>query len=293
MSPRHSINFGIFSALASLLLLQIGCGSEDAARGHAAAIDRTTHGLTAAHLLSVNGSYGGCTDRSGNWSLAIADAAALDNAELSVTLNDTDCVLTLTSLHTSDGILSADPSMELGTGFQTDASSFGGATVSFYANAKLSSVSFAQDFVLSIIYSDDPRLATADNDANFAVRYASATAESVPAPDYTIDMDGIAVLTDAADIVVSSTGTATLTAGNVAGQRYVVVDASGLESYAEMEAAYDGAEDAELTSTIAAEKFDLDGEDLTSTKIRTMIIVNEQHGARSYQAFEITFNPAQ
>ena len=116
------------------------------------------------------------------------------------------------------GIIAATPAILLTTSYQATPSAFVG-TVDFYANAKLSAVTFAGNFVLTIPFSDDPKLATADNFARFSVVVATVTAAAVPAPDYTLDVNGLLVLTDIDDVVQSVSGTAGLTAGGVAGQQ--------------------------------------------------------------------------
>jgi hypothetical protein len=46
-----------------------------------------------------------------------------------------------------------------------------------------------------------------------------------------------------------------------------------------------------FTASIAAADFALVGDDLTTPQVRTLIVVNLSNGVRSYQVFEITFNP--
>lgn len=126
--------------------------------------------------------------------------------------------------------------------------------------------------------------------ANFSVREAMVSAQSVAAPDYTFDGSELAILTDVNDIVRSATGAVTLTAGQVAGQRYVLVDAGGLDTYAELDDQYVRHTSAMLTATVPAATFRLIGEDLTTAQVRTMIIANTSSGVRSYQSFETTFH---
>jgi hypothetical protein len=128
--------------------------------------------------------------------------------------------------------------------------------------------------------------------ANIEVEVSATTAESVPAPDYELSVAGIIVLTDAHNIVQSASGAVTLTAGTVTGQRYVVVEAAGLSTYAEMDGAYLAGADEAITAGIEAGRFALVGADLSIAQIRTLIIANISNGVRSYQSFEITFHPA-
>jgi hypothetical protein len=281
-------------ALAGLCIFQPACnGEDDVAEGSAEGINQTTQALTAGEVESVNGTFGaGCTDRSGAWSLEIAVGAVLDNPELSVVLNDVGCVLTMTELHTTAGIIAADPPIVLGNTYAVAASSFE-SPVEFYANARLSSVLFAEDFGLTVLYSDDPALANDSNTAAFGVVESTATAESVPAPDYSLSLGGITLVTDAADLVTEANGDATLTEGLIDGEGYVLVAGGDLDTYAELDAAYIGGSPEAVPATLsAALDFLLVGDDLSTPQVQTLIIANLVDGVRSYQAFTITFNPA-
>lgn len=289
-SPKYLGSIGI---LLGALLMQVGCAGEEAAFGRAIALDKTTQALISAELDSVNGTYGGsCRNRSGSWSIEISPGATLQNPALSVVLNDAACVLTMTSLNTDGGFAAAVPAITLTDSYSATASAFG-TPVEFYANAKLSAVTFANDFVLTLPFSDDPALAARDNYAAFSVVVATAAAESVDAPNFALDVAGLLVWTDVNDVVQSVTGTADLAAGSVTGQRYVVVNAAGLDTYAKLDAAYSAGTDAALTLAIPTGDFTLVGADLTgSTTVRTLIIANILDGVAAYQAFAITFHPA-
>lgn len=276
-------------AAIPLLTAFAGCIPDEDASGHAVVLDQTTQALTSGQIESVNGTYTTCTSRSGSWSIEIASGATLDHSPLSVVLNDTNCVLELTALRTTSGALTATPTITLATSYAGTASSFG-APIAFYANAKVSSLAFADDFVLTIPYSDDPSLGSDSNGADYAITEASATASSVPAPTYTFSASGLSVLVDANNIVDSATGNATLTAGSVTGQFYVMSTSSGLTSYADLDTAYVAGTKVAVTANIAASVFSLVGLDLTTAKVRTLIIANIADGVRSYQAFSITFN---
>jgi hypothetical protein len=117
----------------------------------------------------------------------------------------------------------------------------------------------------------------------------TATAASVPAPDYTLDLDDLVVLLDADSLVHSVTGAAHLIPGTVTAQRFVVTRATGLESYSQLDAAYLTGTAAPLADTIPGPAFDLVGSDLSKPKTRTLILTNSADGVRAYQAFEILF----
>lgn len=282
---------GVLGALGAVLVVSACQGGGDV-QGSVDVIDHRSEQLASGDLEAINGTYGaGCTNRSGAWSLGVALGAQLDNPELSVILNDDSCVLTLTELVTATETLEAVPAIALGTSYKGSPSAFNDP-VDFYGNAKLGSVSFAADFVLTVLYSDDPSLATDDSTADFEVVESSAAEGSVLAPDYTIDLSGLDVIVDSDQVVVSATGSVALTAGAVTGQRYVVADATGLDTFAELDAAYIAGTDAALTSTLPAADFTLVGEDLSTPQKRTLIIANTANNVTAYQAFEITFHPA-
>jgi len=106
---------------------------------------------------------------------------------------------------------------------------------------------------------------------------------------------------DALDIVQSAAGTAILTAGFVTGQTYVVSLEPGLDTYAEIDAAYGTTPEplgasappaTPTTATLPVSAFALVQADLTTAPLRTLIVANDESGVRSYQVFAITFNPA-
>jgi hypothetical protein len=120
----------------------------------------------------------------------------------------------------------------------------------------------------------------------------AATANSVPAPDYALTVGGLALLVDANNIVQSATGTAELTPGLVTAQRYVVADAVGLHLYSEIDEAFVASADKAFTTSIPAVDFALVGADLTTSKVRTLILANLAADVPAYQSFEIIFHPA-
>lgn len=279
---------GALAALSYAILLQTGCTGSDSVQGSVELIDHTTQALLSGDFESVNGTYTGCVDRSGSWSLEVESGAILTNAPLSVVLNDADCVLSLTGIQTTSELKTPPADMVLTASYALTASAFD-IPIEFYANAMLDSVLFADDFTLTVLYSDDPELATGSDSADFVVQTASATATSVPAPSYTLTIN-LSVTTDAEDIVQAASGTADLTVGTGADE-YLVADASGLDTFAELDAAYLAGTPAVFNANVPAAAFGLVGEDLTATQIHTLILVNTVDGVNAYQAFAITFNP--
>jgi ice-binding like protein/Big-like domain-containing protein len=167
--PRQSFRKGGYRVRAPLiaaLLMHLACGGEELAHGRVAVVGRSAQSLTSATLESVNGSYGGgCVGRAdAAWSLEIQSDVLLDDEELSVIQGNTACVLTLTSLRTTGGVLTAVPPIVLSASFALNASTFG-VPLGFYAVASLDDPTFAGDFELTILYSDDAAVAGAINTA--------------------------------------------------------------------------------------------------------------------------------
>ncbi len=299
---RHIL--GAVSLLAGALLAPAACGDEtDVVQGSAVAFGTSSQALLAADLLSVNGKYTSCIDHADDdpWSLAIAGGAPLANAALVVVKDDTDCELTLVSLVTNiddvDETMGSTPSIPLGTDFAVAASSFD-VPIAFVANAALSSTDFAANFVLTILYSDDPATSGGNTGSSWVLVSGSASATSVDAPDYGVAID-LVITTNAEDVVQSATGDVDLTEGAVEGQTYVVVLGGGLVEYSAIDAAFVtalGALDVEplpaAPIAIPASDFALGALDLTASPVRTLIIANTVEGVRAYQTFQITFNPA-
>ncbi len=288
MKKSFCLNF----CLAPVALGMAACGAEirPPEVGVMVGVKGASAALTGAGLLSVNGSYGaGCKEREGDWSVAVATDATLDNPELSVVMNDADCVLTLTAIRTTSGLLPATPSIGLAADYASTPASFG-TPVLLYANAKLSNAEFSADFVIDLVFSDDPALPVASHSSSFAIASAAASESAVSAPNYTIDMTGISVQVDEANVVQTASGAAELTANSVTGQTVVMSSGSTLTTYAEIDAAYLAGTPASLTLALSASFFDLTGATLTGGLVRNLIIANELGGVRSYQVFKITFN---
>jgi hypothetical protein len=280
--------------LAGVVLLQSACVSDDAVHARAKLVDRTTQGLLDPDILSINGAYSGCIDRLGNWSQEVAAGAALSSPELSVIMNDVGCVLTLTELvRTGNVVVVADLPIVLDTTYELVASEFG-APVEFYGNARVSAIDYAADFVITFLYSDDSNFAVAMNTALVALADSSVSAQSVQAPEYTLNIVTLILTTDVDDLIVSVTGQVGLVAGAVTGQRYVLLDVDnlGAASYEDVDAAFIGGTDLSLPASIPAFDFQsLVGQNLAgmATEVRTLIISNTVDGVASYQVHTITF----
>jgi hypothetical protein len=123
---------------------------------------QTTQALTAGSVKAINGTYGaGCLARAGSWSVLVSGTDPLINPALSVVKNNIACSLTLTSI-VADQTYSGAPIIAMTTAYQGTASAFpSSGPVSFYANARLGSTSFASSFIVTLVVSGDVTAASA------------------------------------------------------------------------------------------------------------------------------------
>jgi hypothetical protein len=282
---------------ASMILLVIaagGCSSAEEVTPEIELLDRTTQALGVGVLEWVNGTYGaGCVTRSGAWSARISGSAGMDNPALSVIMNNTACVLTLTELVGTDTYL-ATPDIALGASYAGSASTFAidGEALAFYANAKLDSLAFASNFTLTIPFSDDPGAASGSTSATYAsVSSTGNQAQQVLAPDYAVGFGSLVLRTDVDQVVTTASGTVSLSLGSQAGEFYVVNTNASLGSdFADIDAAYAAGTPAAVAATIPAASFSLGG--TTLPEHRNIIILHASNGVKAYQVVTITFNVA-
>ena len=167
-----NVNVGrwLAACLAPVLaaVLFAGCSAElhvaDAVQASAEATADTGSALSSGSILWIDGTYGaGCTGRaSGHWSVRVSGMATMDYAALTVVQNNTPCVLTLTKIIADQTYVAASGIAMTGS-YQGTATSFtpsGGGGISLYANAYLSTTTFASSFVVQVLYSDNPNLNT-------------------------------------------------------------------------------------------------------------------------------------
>lgn len=297
----------LFTNVVSSLLLTVpmlaGCG-EQTVRPTVSLVDRTTKALSLGTFLEVNGDYGaGCTNRSGSWSVGLGAFNNPTNPPLTVVKNDTSCTLSASSVRigavTSNSLYSPASSIQLGTLFASNGSAFAAAMgdpVAFYGNLRVTpDLSFNTDFVIDMVYSEDPSLVSASKLANYAVQSASASAGAVSPPDYSLDLTGLNLQVDANKIVQSASGSATLNDVSVSGQSYVAStnDLGATPSYAAVDAEFQAGMASAITGNnpmLAASLFSLGGANLSSGLLRTLIVASDVAGTRSYEVFRITFN---
>lgn len=159
-------------ALTALGLVLAGCAAivedESDTQGwdddteHVAGYGVFEAAISSSALRSANGVYGsGCVGGRANtaWSVVLSVGAPLDNTALSVTKLNTGCVLSLTSLRIgagASGLYTAQSPIALSASYPTNATLFSSPSDTFLGNAKLSAVSFATSFNLSVLTSADP-----------------------------------------------------------------------------------------------------------------------------------------
>jgi hypothetical protein len=279
----------------ALLAASSGCSAapgSETVTPTAEVIERSTHALTAGSLQWIDGTYAGCQGHvdASAWSLRVSGTAAMTSTALTVTKNDLACQLTVTALQ-ADTLYGTSSPMTMTAAYQTPASAFasGAGPTAFYANAKLSAVSFASNFTVTILYSDNLQSATPSNTATYAQVSSGGDQATVASPDYSADLSGIAVQADINALVTSATGTLNLTAGSNLGETYVIVQAAVGDTFASVDAAYLAAgTPTAMSSSIAAASLLATGDSLPAS--RTMIIAHMVNGVRAYQVIHMTFN---
>ena len=94
--------------------------------------------------------------------------------------------------------------------------------ISMYLNAHHPDLSFAGDFTIQMVYSDDPRLATGTKAATLRRCPERRFGGSVTPPDYTLALSNLGIEVDAGDVVLSVSGTGDLTDVMTTGQTYAI-----------------------------------------------------------------------
>lgn len=234
------------SALAVALLgMSIGAACDDNTKdswdliqGSANLIAVATPALTqVGSLLAIRGTYGtDCQYRStlGTWSLPLNGYGGVKEGErVAVVRGDSLCNLTLTGI-VAQGSSSVPqeyhvrPPFVLGTAYPPYASdcqllSFKAA---FFAMARLRSLNpqpWSNDFVIDVVYSDDPARVDLERRTEYVTVQGIAEAQGVPAPDYQSDLSGLALYMDAHGVLTAETGGAvTLSLLTQAAQDFVV-----------------------------------------------------------------------
>jgi hypothetical protein len=262
--------------------------------------------LAANSLTSMHGSYGADCDlrRSGTWTVTISGSPGAD--ELSVVRDDTNCVLTLTSVMAgSTEYVPASP-IVLDGSFETNAVAFHTGededVVAFYANSKLDPADYSEDFDVVFVSSDE--VSDVDGGQYSAqVSVASASqASTIEAPNYELSST-IAYSASEENKVTGATGSITLglpaEGGTYAAQYYRIVDGSSLgvsPSFNQVDDAFvtAGGAGQAMKSSFGWEELGLtNGAALSFQK--TIIIqrveTDDASNVVSYQTFWLKFNP--
>ncbi len=218
---------------------------------------------------------------------------------LVVVKNDTACTLAITSI-VADTTYLGTPAVAIGTSYNGSASSFSTTAmgpVAFYANALASSLTFAADFSLTVLFSDNIASVTPSTSATYAsVMSTSNGTTQVVSPDYTVSFGSFGITTDINQYVQTATGSVTVTAGSNAGEFYIINTSQSLGgSFAAIDAAYlAGGTPVAVTASIAASAFSLaPGAGTVHLPIvRNVIVAHTVSGVSSYEVIRITFNAA-
>jgi hypothetical protein len=295
-------NIRALAALSSLIALAatpVGActpaSREDSVEPRVELVDESRQGLSTGLMKWVNGTYTGCTSRSGSWSAHVgADASVMTNAALSVVKDDTACVLALTGIE-ADATYAGAPSITLGTSYAGSASSFatvvdgGAGPLAFYANSTLDSVSFASHFTMTILFSANVASTSPSPDAGYATVSYSVTDSLVVPPDYTTDFSGVVLSASSEKVVSSATGNVTLSASGQTGELYVVsTDQSLGSTFEQVDEAYAQGTKYAVAASIEISAFTLVGQ--TLPKKRNLVISHAVDGVNAYQVIRITFN---
>lgn len=259
--------------------------------------------LTAGTVVSIDGTYTGCTAKSGAWSVRVSGSGALTNPSLSVVMNDTSCQLAITAIN-ADQVYTAATPLALGATYAASPSTFSNTagTATFQANAMLSSALFSSDFSITLVHTDNPGLTDAGSFVgSYATVQTTTVTTLVPAPNYTISLSAntpLSVLMDVNKTIVSTAGVASLFDGTNTGSSYIVdrgtLPATGI-ALADVTAAW-------LTESVAGRVYSISGSNptipasqfalsgsLSSNITRNVIVLRTVGGVPAYQVFRVTF----
>lgn len=258
--------------------------------------------LTAGTITAIDGTYTSCTGKSGSWSVRVSGSGTLTNPSLSVVMNDTACQLAITQIE-ADQVYTAATPLPLGAGYQALPATFANGSTSFQANAMLSSATFAADFSITLVHTDNPGLQDAGaTTGTYATVQSTTVTTLVPAPDYTMSLTAGTPLTVQMDVnknIVAVTGVASLTDGTKTGAQYIVdrgtLPATGIQ-LADINAAWLTESLAGRVQTISgsnptipASAFGLSGSLSSSNIVRNVIVSRTVGGVLAYQVFRVTF----
>jgi hypothetical protein len=294
---------GLFGlcVVAATIVGGAGCSEDASADVSGEVTARVSSGLTAGSIKSINGTYTNCVTKTGSWSVLVTGSDPLTNPVLGVVMNDLNCQLAITSI-VADQVYTASPALALSATYAGAASTFtAGGGGSFTANAKLSSATFASNFDITLVHSDDPTTADGGTATGTYATVSVTTVNAlIPAPDYTLSLTSGTPLTiqmDASKNVVSVSGSATLAFGAYQGTQYIIdrgtlnvgiVLADITTAWAtEALAGRVYSVTANQNTSIPAANFALTS--LSSNVTRTVIVARTVGAVTAYQVFRVTF----
>lgn len=285
-----------FAVLAATCLAACAPSEVERVHGNVEVLGTSGSALSDGGGYVLEGTYGaGCDEHADD------GTDSWTSANLAVIKNDTDCELTVTGI-LRDGVAYRAPSnLLLSTQFADASLRFAslvtnGPIDSFLANAKLSSTAFDSDFTITLLTS--PGVATSDRGnrgSEYAMESASVSASEVPAPSYSASFFYLDILTDVDHVVQEGgvTGWVTLLPEGDA-DRFAVYEGEVPADLDTVETAF--GEGMPITSLdeyrIPAPYFTgLEGDDLDTHRVYTIMIRNSVADVRAYQLLYITFTP--
>lgn len=121
-----------------------------------------------------------------------------------------------------------------------------------------------------------------------SVAATESVGKALPAPNYSVGLGAVEVVTDVQQLVTSARGFVSLTEGSQPGQSLVInQDAALRSSFAAIDAAFEAGNPAEIDDTIPVENFSLLGRTLPA--VRNLVFLHEVNGVRAYQVVRVTF----
>ena len=261
--------------------------------------DTRQSALTVREILGTYGS--GCPLEGQHFSACVSCGGVLTYPPLVMPLRSSECALSMDALRieTEAGSALYVPSTAVSLG--ESYSELGTALVPegapqadpIYVNLRVvRSLTSDSEFLIQLACSDSTTAVLRMSlDTTHVV---SLPVQSVPAPDYWIDLSNLTVWVDAGHIVVKTEGSADLVAYRTPGTAYVVLrEDLGLQpDYARVDAAFLNSVKwpiIERNPKIPADTLRLQDEDLDVFSLRTLIAANEVAGVRSYRVIRITF----
>jgi hypothetical protein len=310
-------NLSLLTIISTLALgaLASGCTqstAQETVGATAEVTDQTSQALQVEHgnVRAINGTYDGCTDRAGWWSVPVKKDTVLDYSQLTVVKNDIHCRLQVREI-ISDLRYMTPWTLDVKSSFASAAMPFylsqsqyqplGGSNanpdwnaVRFYANAMISPSDFSSDFKISLLYADKQENASSSNQSGYAKWDSKSFATQSPPPNYAMS-DKIAVKTDANNVVTLALGSLELSYGGVGGEAYVVdfgtlPDSPTFDDVDRRFKKQKPGESMPITQQnpqVSAGEFKLEG--MTLPLVRTVIIRHLVEDVPSYQTFRVKF----